>query len=93
MRDLEGLAEPTSRGSETGSEGGRKGWEGGGTVGERMCVQRKGEWEQLESPALRKVKDDSPVRPHDLGKEGALVPDTRLNPWDEYTQRGSEGRV
>ena len=70
-----------------------RGWEGEGTVGERMCVQRKGEWEQLESPALRKVKDDSPVRPPDLGKEGALVPDTRLNPWDECTHRGSEGRV
>ena len=60
MRDLEGLAEPTSRGSETGSEG-RRGWEGGGTVGERMCVQQKGGWEQVESPALRKVKDDSPA--------------------------------
>ena len=62
---------------------------------EKGCVCRgKESGSRLKAQHSRKVKVKPCVRPHDLGKEGALIPDTHcLDPWDEYTQRVSEGRV
>ena len=58
-----------------------------------VCAEeRRGS--RLKAQHSRKVKLKPCVRPHDLEKEGALIPDTHcLDPGEEYTQRVCEGRV